>query len=328
VHMLWGSRTAPWASLSPFVVDISYHVSVFVSGFYHGYKSHGWVLAAPTWSFIISTILLQHALALQLLPHFAFNLHACSPKVMARCRPLSEVAANMTGAEDVDKLVSAAKIVHTTGENPTASDTEGCLLSPDAAEDSLGKGGFDDENSRTYYFGSSTATVGKMKDMMENRYFIEGKACAPRAKTVLESYNDEAIVYEEFFVAGLRMPPHPALVDILLKFQAQLHQLMSSAIAQLSKYFWVVGSFRGIPEGNAFAKRYELHYQSKKVETPKGERFTYGCLNFHAKRDGGSKLSLAIKNKWSMGWMKSWFYCHVPCLCSSEGGKSVYALHS
>jgi hypothetical protein len=29
----------------------------------------------------------------------------------------------------------------------------------------------------------------------------------------------------------------------------------------------------------------------------------YGCLNFHAKRDGGSKLSLAIKNKWAMGWM-------------------------
>jgi hypothetical protein len=65
------------------------------------------------------------------------------------------------------------------------------------------------------------------------------------------------------------------------------------------------------------------------VETPKGEMFTqYGCLKFPAKRDGGPKLGLAIKNKWSMGWTKTWFYCCVPCLCNSKGGKSVYALHS
>jgi hypothetical protein len=54
----------------------------------------------------------------------------------------------------------------------------------------------------------------------------------------------------------------------------------------------------------------------------------YGCLNFHSKRYGGPKLSLAIKNKWSLGWMKSWFYYRVPCLHNSKGGKTVYALHS
>jgi hypothetical protein len=65
------------------------------------------------------------------------------------------------------------------------------------------------------------------------------------------------------------------------------------------------------------------------VETVEGDMFTqYGCLKFHAKRDGGPKLSLAVKNNWSMGWTRSWFYCRVSCLWSSEGGKSVYALHS
>jgi hypothetical protein len=53
---------------------------------------------------------------------------------------------------------------------------------------------------------------------------------------VPESNNDEAVVYVDFFVAGLRMPPHPALVDILLHFQAQLHQLTPNAITQLLKY--------------------------------------------------------------------------------------------
>jgi hypothetical protein len=230
----------------------------------------------------------------------------------------------MTEAEDVDKVASTAEVTQTTDENPIASDAEGCLSSLDAAEGSLDEGGSNDENSQTYYFGSSTITVGKIKEMMEKGYYVEGKARAPRAGTG----HNEAIMYEEFFVASLRMPQHHALADILLKFQTQLHQLMPNAIVQLSKYFWAVGSFGGVPDGNVLMKWYELQYQPKKVETPEGEKFVkYGCPNFHAKRDGGLKLRLAIKNKWSLGWTKTCFNCHIPCLRSSEGRKSVYALY-
>jgi hypothetical protein len=42
-------------------------------------------------------------------------------------------------------------------------------------------------------------------------------------------------MYKDFFIIGLRMPPHPSLADILLKFQAQLRQLTPNVIAQLSK---------------------------------------------------------------------------------------------
>jgi hypothetical protein len=54
--------------------------------------------------------------------------------------------------------------------------------------------------------------------MMENGYFVEGKARAHGGETVSELDSNEVIVYEEFFVAGLHMPPHPALANILLKF--------------------------------------------------------------------------------------------------------------
>jgi hypothetical protein len=40
------------------------------------------------------------------------------------------------------------------------------------------------------------------------------------------------------------------------------------------------------------------------------------------------KLSHAIKNKWSAGWTKSWFYCRVPYVHNSRGRKSIYVLHS
>jgi hypothetical protein len=35
---------------------------------------------------------------------------------------------------------------------------------------------------------------------------------------------------------------------------------------KLSKYFWAVSSFRGILSANTFVKRYELHYQLKRVQ--------------------------------------------------------------
>jgi hypothetical protein len=36
--------------------------------------------------------------------------------------------------------------------------------------------------------------------------------------TIPEPADDEAIVFEEFFATGLRMPPHSALTEILIKF--------------------------------------------------------------------------------------------------------------
>jgi hypothetical protein len=69
-----------------------------------------------------------------------------------------------------------------------------------------------------------------------------------------------------------------------------------------------------VPSGNVFAKRYELHYQSKIVKTLEGDQIAqYGCLNFHAKRDGSPKLSLLIENKWLWDGQNRGFIaeCHV-----------------
>jgi hypothetical protein len=105
---------------------------------------------------------------------------------------------------------------------------------------------------------------------------------------------------------GCRMPPHPAFTEILLKYQILLHQLTPNAIAQLSKYFWVVMSFSRKPSSDGFTKRYELHYQPKKVVVDGFERFQqFGVINFHSRRGGEVTLTPAIKNKWSVGWTKT-----------------------
>jgi hypothetical protein len=69
-------------------------------------------------------------------------------------------------------------------------------------------------------FGSSTITVNNIKKMEEKGYFVKDEAHALGAETVSEPNNDDAVVYEDFFVAGLRMPPHLTLADILLHFHA------------------------------------------------------------------------------------------------------------
>jgi hypothetical protein len=58
----------------------------------------------------------------------------------------------------------------------------------------------------------------KIKEMEERGYFSEGEGRAPGTETAPELNGNEAVVYEDIFIAGLRMPPHPTLADILLHF--------------------------------------------------------------------------------------------------------------
>jgi hypothetical protein len=120
-----------------------------------------------------------------------------------------------------------------------------------------------------------------------------------------------------FFVAELRMPPHPVLVDIMRKFHVQLHHLTSNAIVQISKFIRVVTSYGGRPTANVFARHYELHYKNKKIHLEGCETtFTvqFGCITFHPSRyRARAKLTLAVRNKWTGGWDSNWFYCKVAC---------------
>jgi hypothetical protein len=54
---------------------------------------------------------------------------------------------------------------------------------------------------------------------------------------VPERNPNEVVVFEEFYVARLWMPPHPAFPEILLKFRVQLHQLTSKCYRSDVKVF-------------------------------------------------------------------------------------------
>jgi hypothetical protein len=138
---------------------------------------------------------------------------------MSRCSPLGEAAAAAAEAENVEEITVLTELEHTFGQNPTASDGEGHAMSPNV-DDDLGEGASDNTKPPPCYFGSSTITVGKIKEMEEKDYSPEGEGRAPGTDIMPKSNDDGAVVYEDFFIAGLRMPLHPTLADILLYFQA------------------------------------------------------------------------------------------------------------
>jgi hypothetical protein len=92
-------------------------------------------------------------------------------------------------------------------------------------------------NSRGAEFRASLVTVGRIRQMESLAYFTGGSACEPGEEIVSEPNSNEVVVFEEFFATGLQMPPHRVFIEILLKFQVQLHQLTLNAIVQMLKYF-------------------------------------------------------------------------------------------
>jgi hypothetical protein len=52
-------------------------------------------------------------------------------------------------------------------------------------------------------------------------------------------------VFEVFFIAGLRLPTHHFVVEVLQRFEVQVHQLTPNAAVAPTKYVWAVTSYGG-----------------------------------------------------------------------------------
>ena len=66
-------------------------------------------------------------------------------------------------------------------------------------------------------------------------YFGGGVARVSGAEEVPEP-EGELVVFEAFFTAGLRLPAHRFVGEVLRRFNVQVHQLTPNAVVALSKY--------------------------------------------------------------------------------------------
>jgi hypothetical protein len=71
--------------------------------------------------------------------------------------------------------------------------------------------------------------------------------------------------------AGLRFPCDPMLVAILEKFSVKIHQLLPNSFLELSKFFWIMRTFRCNFSTDVFARLFELVIEPKIVKLSDGQ---------------------------------------------------------
>jgi hypothetical protein len=118
--------------------------------------------------------------------------------------------------------------------------------------------------SHTVEFGTSRISSVRVLEMQRLGYFGNGVGRAPGAEEVPEP-EGKLVVFEAFFVAGLRLPTHRFVVEVLRRFEMQVHQLTPNVVVALAKYVWAVTSYGGQPSVEVFAKNYCLHWQKRKI---------------------------------------------------------------
>jgi hypothetical protein len=125
-------------------------------------------------------------------------------------------------------------------------------------------------------------------------------------RTVPTPEDNEVMIFQSFFKAGLRFPLNRFVVEVLKTYQVYLHQLTPEAIIRMGIFVWAVKSQGLEPNAKSFCNMHELLYETK----PWGkEQYhnNFGCYSFGA-RSGSSRPVPTFRKRWPGDWMKEWFY--------------------
>jgi hypothetical protein len=159
----------------------------------------------------------------------------------------------------------------------------------------------------TVEFDVSWMSSVRVQDMQQLGYFGGRVARVPGTEEVPEP-EGELVVFEAFFAAGLRLPAHRFVGEVLRRFNIQVHQLTPNVVVALSKYVWATTSYGGQPSVEVFAKYYCLHWQKRKI---RNEIAQFGSCTFTPKTGKTSmevvELVPCARNKWG-NWWELWFY--------------------
>jgi hypothetical protein len=158
----------------------------------------------------------------------------------------------------------------------------------------------------TVDFGVSRMSSVRVQDLQQLGYFGGGVARVPGTEEVPEP-GGELVVFEVFFAAGLCLPAHRFVGEVLRRINFQIHQLTPNVVVALSKYVWATTSYGGQPSVEVFAKYYYLHWQKSMIGNKVAQ---FGSCTFTPKTCKTSmevvELVPCARNKWG-NWHEFWF---------------------
>ena len=155
-----------------------------------------------------------------------------------------------------------------------------------------------------------------IEDMEKWGVHKNGLARAPLAgETEAKPQSDEVVVFRDFFIAGLRFPLDPVVVEIFKLFDVYTHQMTPTSFVRLNLYMWLTKTCKVKPTATGFARLFRCHFQLKTVFVKSGNGTSeaepqFGVYTFAFHNTIPSPV-VAYRNKWGE-WPTMWFYHKVP----------------
>jgi hypothetical protein len=122
-------------------------------------------------------------------------------------------------------------------------------------------------------------------DNMRGRYFrdISIVRADNGDRTVPTPEENEVVIYQSFFKAGLRFPLSGFVVEVLKIYQIFLHQITPEAIIRMGIFVWAVRSQGLKPRSKGFCSMHELLYETKPWVRSTQYHNNFGCYSFLAR---------------------------------------------
>lgn len=123
--------------------------------------------------------------------------------------------------------------------------------------------------------GHSSMIEGLIANMVSLGMLTKGAARAPPLDEIsAHPEDDEVVVFRDFFIAGLRFPVDPVLVEVLRLYGMYTHQLTPNSFVWLNLYFWLVKTLRFQPSAEGFAFIHKVHFQPKAALATKNAKLS------------------------------------------------------
>lgn len=175
-------------------------------------------------------------------------------------------------------------------------------------------------NARLFWIEPSLMTLELVKELVDDGLIMEYHLST--GKEELRSEEDDAIVFHDYFVAGLVILCQQFVQTILDWYRIQLQELTPNALSHLSKFIWVMVSYGRDTDIEVFPCHFMMHNQTRQIRIDGVHHYcNYSSFSFAPWHNENKGVMHHSMNKWSQSWSRNWFYTKVPGVNLTEAGE-------
>jgi hypothetical protein len=109
--------------------------------------------------------------------------------------------------------------------------------------------------------------------LLNDGFFTVGDGRPPCGEQVPAPEANEVVVFQDFFTCGLRFPCGPILPSILERFSVKIHQFTPTSFLNVSKFFWIMRTFKCTFGADTFACLFEVVIEKDILKLDDGQYY-------------------------------------------------------